>query len=152
MRLIIRPDYDDCSQWAANYIAYKINGFRPTPQKPFVLGLPTGSTPLGTYRELIKLNQAGKLSFENVVTFNMDEYIGLDARHPQSYHYFMWENFFKHIDIKRENVHILNGMTKNYAKECQKYEDAIKKPAAFTCFWEGSAPTDTLLLTNPDHR
>lgn len=84
----------------------------------------------GTYRELIKLNQAGKLSFENVVTFNMDEYIGLDARHPQSYHYFMWENFFKHIDIKRENVHILNGMTKNYAKECQKYEDATKKPAA----------------------
>ena len=102
MRLIIRPDYDDCSQWAANYIAYKINGFRPTPQKPFVLGLPTGSTPLGTYRELIKLNQAGKLSFENVVTFNMDEYIGLDARHPQSYHYFMWENFFKHIDKRHD--------------------------------------------------
>lgn len=78
MRVIIRPDYDKCSVWAANYIAYKINGFRPTAERPFVLGLPTGSTPLGTYRELIKLYQAGKLSFENVITFNMDEYIGLD--------------------------------------------------------------------------
>ena len=149
MRLIIRPDYDDCSQWAANYIAYKINGFRPTPQKPFVLGLPTGSTPLGTYRELIKLNQAGKLSFENVVTFNMDEYIGLDARHPQSYHYFMWENFFKHIDIKRENVHILNGMTKNYAKECQKYEDAIKKAGGIRLFLGGVGSDGHIAFNEP---
>ena len=149
MRLIIRPDYDDCSQWAANYIAYKINGFRPTPQKPFVLGLPTGSTPLGTYRELIKLNQAGKLSFENVVTFNMDEYIGLDGRHPQSYHYFMWENFFKHIDIKRENVHILNGMTKNYAKECQKYEDAIKKAGGIHLFLGGVGSDGHIAFNEP---
>lgn len=149
MRLIIRPDYDDCSQWAANYIAYKINGFRPTSQKPFVLGLPTGSTPLGTYRELIKLNQAGKLSFENVVTFNMDEYIGLDARHPQSYHYFMWENFFKHIDIKRENVHILNGMTKNYAKECQKYEDAIKKADGIHLFLGGVGSDGHIAFNEP---
>lgn len=102
MRVIIRPDYDKCSVWAANYIAYKINGFRPTAERPFVLGLPTGSTPLGTYRELIKLYQASKLSFENVITFNMDEYIGLDEKHPQSYHYFMWENFFKHINIKKK--------------------------------------------------
>lgn len=119
MRVIIRPDYDKCSVWAANYIAYKINGFRPTAERPFVLGLPTGSTPLGTYRELIKLYQVGKLSFENVITFNMDEYIGLDEKHPQSYHYFMWENFFKHINIKKENINMLNGMTKDYAGECR---------------------------------
>ena len=74
MRLIIKDNYDDCSLWAANYIAYKIQTFRPTPKKPFVLGLPTGSTPLGTYRELIKMHKEGKLSFANVVTFNMDEY------------------------------------------------------------------------------
>ena len=98
MRLIIKDNYDDCSLWAANYIAYKIQTFRPTPKKPFVLGLPTGSTPLGTYRELIKMHKEGKLSFANVVTFNMDEYIGLDGRHPQSYRHFMHENFFKHID------------------------------------------------------
>ena len=126
MRVIIRPDYDKCSVWAANYIAYKINGFRPTAERPFVLGLPTGSTPLGTYRELIKLYQAGKLSFENVITFNMDEYIGLDEKHPQSYHYFMWENFFKHINIKKENINMLDGMTKDYAGECRRYEEKIK--------------------------
>ena len=115
MRVIIRPDYDKCSVWAANYIAYKINGFRPTAERPFVLGLPTGSTPLGTYRELIKLYQAGKLSFENVITFNMDEYIGLNEKHPQSYHYFMWENFFEHINIKKENI-------------CNKYKQKTAAP------------------------
>ena len=77
MRLIIQNDYNDCSVWAANYVAYKIKSFRPTAKKPFVLGLCTGSTPLGMYAELIKMYKAGKLSFENVVTFNMDEYIGL---------------------------------------------------------------------------
>ena len=78
MRVIIRNDYDECSKWAANHIAGRINAFGPTPDKPFVIGLPTGSTPLGTYKELINLYKAGKVSFENVVTFNMDEYVGLD--------------------------------------------------------------------------
>ena len=84
MRVIIRNDYDECSKWAANHIAGRINAFGPTPDKPFVIGLPTGSTPLGTYKELINLYKAGKVSFENVVTFNMDEYVGLDENHPQS--------------------------------------------------------------------
>lgn len=88
-----QKDYDDCSLWAANYVAYKIKAFRPTKDKPFVLGLPTGSTPLGMYRLLIEMVKEGKLSFANVVTFNMDEYIGLPPAHPQSYHYFMEENF-----------------------------------------------------------
>ncbi len=149
MRLIIQPDYDNCSRWAANYIAYKINGFHPTKDKPFVLGLPTGSTPLGTYKELINLYKDGKISFEHVITFNMDEYIGLDARHPQSYHYFMWENFFKHIDIKRENVHILNGMTKNYAKECQKYEDTIKKVGGIHLFLGGVGSDGHIAFNEP---
>ena len=100
MRVIIKKDYDDCSLWAANYVAYKIKAFRPTKDKPFVLGLPTGSTPLGMYRHLVEMVKEGKLSFANVVTFNMDEYIGLPPAHPQSYHYFMEENFFKHIDIR----------------------------------------------------
>ena len=99
MRVLIRPDYDAASKWAANHIAKKINDFKPTKDKPFVIGLPTGSTPLGTYKELISLYKAGKVSFENVVTFNMDEYVGLDEKHPQSYHFFMWDNFFKHINI-----------------------------------------------------
>lgn len=149
MRLIIRPDYETCSQWAANYIAYKINGYRPTPQKPFVLGLPTGSTPLGTYRELIKMVEKGKLSFANVITFNMDEYIGLDENHPQSYHHFMWENFFKHIDIKKENVHILNGMTKNYAKECEDYEAAIKRCGGINLFLGGVGSDGHIAFNEP---
>ena len=90
MRVIIQEDYDKCSVWAANHIAKRINDFNPTAKKPFVLGLPTGSTPLGTYNELIKLYEEGKVSFEHVVTFNMDEYVGLPEDHPQSYHRFMW--------------------------------------------------------------
>ena len=95
MRLIIKPDYDACSVWAADYICKKITDFAPTASKPFVLGLPTGSTPLGVYKELIKRYREGKISFQHAVTFNMDEYVGLSPDHPQSYHYFMHENFFK---------------------------------------------------------
>ena len=152
MRVIIRPDYDKCSVWAANYIAYKINGFRPTAERPFVLGLPTGSTPLGTYRELIKLYQAGKLSFENVITFNMDEYIGLDEKHPQSYHYFMWENFFKHINIKKENINMLDGMTKDYAANAAVTKKKSKPAAVSGCFSAASVPTAISLSTNPARR
>lgn len=137
MRVIIRNDYDECSKWAANHIAGRINAFGPTPDKPFVIGLPTGSTPLGTYKELINLYKAGKVSFENVVTFNMDEYVGLDENHPQSYHYFMWENFFKHINIKKENVNILDGMTKDLQAECDAYEKKIASYGGIKLFLGG---------------
>ena len=73
MRLIIEPDYDKVSEWAANYVAARINEAKPTPEHPFVLGCPTGSSPLGMYRHLIKLCKEGKVSFKNVVTFNIDE-------------------------------------------------------------------------------
>ena len=109
MRVIIEPNYDLMSQWAANYVVARINAANPTPEKPFVLGLPTGSSPIGMYRGLVKAYQDGKVSFKNVVTFNMDEYVGLPEEHPESYHSFMWKNFFSHIDIKKENVHILDG-------------------------------------------
>ena len=84
MRLIIHSDYQRASVWTAQYIADKINSNKK--EKPFILGLPTGSSPLGIYREFIRLNKDGKLTFKNVRTFNMDEYIGLSADHPQSYH------------------------------------------------------------------
>ena len=149
MRLIIKDNYNDCSLWAANYIAYKIQTFRPTPKKPFVLGLPTGSTPLGTYRELIKMHKEGKLSFANVVTFNMDEYIGLDGRHPQSYRHFMHENFFKHIDIPQANVHMLNGMTKDYVKECNAYEETIKRYGKIHLFLGGVGEDGHIAFNEP---
>ena len=137
MRLIIRPDYDTVSKWAANHIAQKIIEFNPTANKPFVIGLPTGSTPLGTYKELINLYKAGKISFENVVTFNMDEYVGISEDHPESYHRFMWDNFFSHINIKKENVHILNGNAPDLKKECENYEAAIKAAGGIRLFMGG---------------
>lgn len=137
MRVIIRPDYDTVSKWAANHIASRINEAKPTKDKPFVIGLPTGSTPLGTYKELINLYKAGKVSFENVVTFNMDEYVGISEDHPESYHRFMWDNFFNHINIKKENVHILNGNAKDLKKECEDYEKAIKDAGGIRLFMGG---------------
>lgn len=134
MRLIIEPDYANVSKWAANYVVAKINAFKPTDSKPFVLGLPTGSSPLGMYRELIALNKSGKVSFKNVITFNMDEYVNLPKSHPESYYSFMWNNFFHHIDIKSENVNILNGNANDLVAECADYEVRIKKAGVSICF------------------
>ena len=120
MRVVIEPDYQKMSVWAAEYVAKRINDAEPTKEKPFVLGCPTGSSPLGLYEHLIKMNKAGKVSFKNVVTFNMDEYVGLPESHPESYHSFMWNNFFNHIDIEPENVHILNGNAKDLLPSVQK--------------------------------
>ena len=149
MRVIIKNEAQEVSEWAAGYVAYKINRFRPTAFKPFVLGLPTGSTPLGMYAELIKMCQEGKVSFENVVTFNMDEYLGLPPGHPQSYHYFMYENFFNHINIKRENIHILDGMTKDYVKECNNYEKAIQKAGGVHLFIGGIGEDGHIAFNEP---
>ncbi len=149
MRLIIKPTYDDCSLWAANYVAYKIKSFRPTAKKPFVLGLPTGSSPMGMYRELIKMYREGKLSFENVVTFGMDEYVGLDASHPQSYHHYMQENFFKHINIPKANIHIPNGMTKDFTAECNHYENLIKQYGKVHLFVGGVGEDGHIAFNEP---
>ena len=86
MRLIIEETYDLLSEWAGNYVAARINEAKPTAEHPFILGCPTGSSPLGMYRRLIELYKQGKVSFKNVVTFNMDEYCGLPEEHPESYH------------------------------------------------------------------
>jgi len=89
MRFIIRDDPATVGEYIGNYIAQRINEFGPTPTKKFVLGLPTGSSPIPTYKHLIKLVKEGTLSFKNVITFNMDEYVGLPKEHPESYHTFM---------------------------------------------------------------
>ena len=149
MRVIIKPDYDTVSKWAANYVAYRINKFRPTKDKPFVLGLPTGSTPIGMYKELIKMYNEGKVSFENVATFNMDEYVGLEPTHPQSYRYFMDETFFNHINIKPQNIHMLDGMTKDYEKECKNYEEKIKKIGGIHLFIGGIGNDGHIAFNEP---
>ena len=108
MRLIIEDTQENAGRWAAHSIVGQINK-KQAAGGTFVLGLPTGSTPLTTYKELIALNKAGKVSFKDVVTFNMDEYVGLPEEHPESYHSFMWNTFFNHVDITPANVNILNG-------------------------------------------
>ena len=149
MSVIFEPDYKNVSKWTASYIVKKINEFAPTASKPFVLGLPTGSTPIGTYKELIKLHKAGKVSFANVITFNMDEYVGIPENHPQSYHTFMWENFFSHIDIKKENVNILNGNAADLEAECAAYEAKIKKVGGIHLFMGGIGPDGHIAFNEP---
>ncbi len=149
MRVIIEPDYDKMSKWAADYVAQRIIESHPTAEKPFKLGCPTGSSPLGMYRQLIAKYEAGELSFKHVVTFNMDEYVNLDENHPESYHSFMWNNFFSHIDINPENVHILNGNAPDLLKECQEYEEAIEACGGIDLFMGGVGPDGHLAFNEP---
>lgn len=149
MRLIIQPDYERLSLWAANYVAARINEFNPTPERPFVLGCPTGSSPLGLYRNLVRLNKEGKVSFRNVVTFNMDEYCGIPRDHSESYHTFMWTNFFSHIDIPAENVNILDGNAADVAAECARFEAKIKSYGGIELFMGGVGPDGHIAFNEP---
>jgi len=149
MKLVIHQNYEELSQWAADHIAERINQFNTTSNNPFVLGLPTGSTPIGTYKALIELYKAGKVSFKNVVTFNMDEYVAIAEDHPESYHSFMFENFFNHIDIPRENIHILNGNAADLDKECEEYEEKIKSFGGIKLFMGGMGADGHLAFNVP---
>ncbi len=149
MRLIIQEDYERMSVWTAHYIARKIQLSNASAEKPFVLGLPTGSSPLGVYRELIELCRTGKLSFKHVITFNMDEYVGIPKDHPQSYYTFMWQNFFSHIDIQPENANILNGNTPDIKAECAAYEQRIKDKGGIDLFLGGIGPDGHLAFNEP---
>lgn len=149
MRLIIKPDYDQISEFAAEYIIRRICEARPTAEKPFVLGLPTGSSPIGTYRLLAKAVKEGRVSFRHVVTFNMDEYIGLPEEHPESYHSFMRTNLFDHIDCPPENIHILNGNAPDPEKECRDYEEAIRAAGGIDLFLGGVGVDGHIAFNEP---
>ena len=149
MRVIIEPNYDLMSQWAANYVVAKINAANPTAEKPFVLGLPTGSSPIGMYRGLVKAYQEGKVSFKHVLTFNMDEYVGLPEEHPESYHSFMFTNLFNHIDCPRENIHILNGNAPDLAAECAHYEQMIEEAGGIDLFLGVIGPDGHIAFNEP---
>ena len=147
MRVVIQENYDKMCKWAADYIAARINAHRG--DRPFVLGLPTGSSPLGVYAELARMNKAGAVSFKNVVTFNMDEYLGLPREHDQSYWYFMWSNFFDHIDIPKANVNILDGMAKDPGAECARYEEKIASLGGIDLFLGGIGVDGHLAFNEP---
>ena len=149
MRLIIRPDYNEVSAWAAHHVARRILDFQPSADRPFLLGLPTGSTPLGFYKALIALYKAGKISFKHVVTFNMDEYVGLPEDHPESYHTFMHKNFFDHIDIVKSNINILNGNASDLDAECAGYENKMKALGGIQLFVGGIGPDGHIAFNEP---
>lgn len=120
MEIIIQPSPDHASMIAARHVARLV---RDKPKA--VLGLATGSTPLMMYRELVRMHKEQGLDFSEVTTFNLDEYVGLAPEHPASYHAFMWENFFSHINVKPERVHIPDGLSSHIPAFCRKYEEAI---------------------------
>jgi len=122
VKVLIVKNYEELSLETALRIAEAV---RSNPD--IVLGLATGGTPLGCYRELIRMHREEGLSFSRVTTFNLDEYVGLPPSHPQSYHYYMFHNLFDHVDVRRENVHIPDGMAEDLDEECRRYEEAIKE-------------------------
>lgn len=149
MRLIIEPDSKGGSAWAAKYIVSRIKAKAAATDKPFVLGLPTGGTPVGTYQELIRMYKAGEVSFKNVITFNMDEYVGLPEEHPESYHSFMADNFFNHVDVPKENINILNGNAPDLAAECAAYEAKIVAAGGIDLFMGGVGEDGHIAFNEP---
>ena len=149
MRLIINENDAKGAVWAAHYIVSRIKAKAAVTDKPFVLGLPTGSTPIATYKELIRMNKAGEVSFKNVITFNMDEYVGLPETHPESYHSFMARNFFDHVDVPKENINILNGNAPDLEAECASYEARIEAAGGIDLFMGGVGEDGHLAFNEP---
>ena len=120
MQIISCVDYADMSRKTARIIAAQVQ-LKPRS----VLGLATGSTPIGTYQELIRFHRDEELDFSNVTTVNLDEYYGLSPKHEQSYRYFMQHNLFDHINIPLENTHVPDGLTRDIAKSCAEYDNMV---------------------------
>ncbi|KAJ1658557.1 Glucosamine-6-phosphate isomerase (Glucosamine-6-phosphate deaminase) (GNPDA) (GlcN6P deaminase) [Dispira simplex] len=149
MRLYIRDDSQAVADYVSDYIVARIEAFNPSADRPFVLGLPTGSSPLPVYRNLVKKYRSGAISFKYVVTFNMDEYVGLPRDHPESYHSFMWTNLFQHIDIPPTQVHLLDGNADNLDEECRRYEEKIKQMGGIELFLGGIGPDGHIAFNEP---
>ena len=127
MLLILKPDKEQLGLEGARIVA---NAIRRNPK--IRLGLATGSTMLTFYKELVRLHRDEKLDFSGIVTFNLDEYLGLPATHPESFHYFMHQNLFRHVNAKPENIHIPDGMVAgNYDQCCSSYEQAIRDAGGY---------------------
>ncbi|OBA20773.1 glucosamine-6-phosphate isomerase [Metschnikowia bicuspidata var. bicuspidata NRRL YB-4993] len=140
MRQAIFSSLQDASGFLARYIVDLINDFSPSADRPFVLGLPTGSSPEGIYSRLVEYYRSGRVSFKHVVTFNMDEYLGLYPTHPQLYLYFMYDKLFNHVDIQRENINILDGLAADPDQECLRYEEKIRLYGRIHFFLGGLGP------------
>ena len=149
MRFIPLSNIRKVGQWAARYITDRINAFNPSAERPFVLGLPTGGTPIPVYQELIRLHREGEVSFAHVITFNMDEYCGLPAGHPESYRAFMHRELFDHVDIPLENINFLDGNAENLEAECQRYEEKMKAVGGVELFMGGVGHDGHIAFNEP---
>lgn len=149
MRIIIKKNPLEAGDWVATYVIDKIKKANSTRENPFVLGLPTGSSPIPVYKEFIKRHKTDEISFKNVITFNMDEYVGLPENHKESYHYFMYDNLFNHIDIPRGNINILNGNAEDLEKECAEYEKKIEQAGGIDLFLGGIGSDGHIAFNEP---
>ena len=149
MRLIIQNNYDNVSFWTAHYIKNRIKKFQPSEENPFILGLPTGSSPIGTYKALVKLYEKGEISFKHVITFNMDEYVGLSKNHPESYTAFMYKNLFNHIDIPKNQINILDGNASDLEGECNRFEKKIMSVGGIHLFLGGIGSDGHIAFNEP---
>src|SRR5216684_4098003 len=162
LRTVVLPAHDDLASLVADRIVEVVDRATRARGKA-VLGLATGSTPLGVYNELIRRHQAGDIDFSRIITFNLDEYYPIAPDNPHSYHRYMWENFFEHVNIARENVHILDGMTARdrLPEACAAYEQAssatsrtrlvtldtlTRKDAAADFFGEENVPREAITM------
>jgi len=147
MQVIIEKNYQDMSKKAAELVASQII-FKPAS----VLGFATGSTPLGMYEELIYLYQKGEVNFSEIISFNLDEYFKISPDDKNSYHYYMMNNFFNKINIKKSNIHLLNGMTDDVEKECSKYDKAIEKNGGIDLQILGIGPNGHIGFNEPEKK
>ncbi len=149
MRIIIQDNYEALSKWTAYYIARRILRAAPTENRPFVLGLPAGSSPIGTYQQLVSLHQAGSISFRHVVAFNMNEYVGIPKDAPQSHYSVLWNEFFSRVDIPPENVHMLDGNAADLSSECARYEERIQQAGGIDLFLGSIGPDGHIGFNEP---
>ena len=147
MKLIITQD--NVGRLAAAYVKDRINGFKPAAGRPFVIALPTGGTAVEMYKNLVAFYKAGELSFKNVISFNLDEYVNFDASHPESYHGFMRRNFFDHIDMPAQNINIPDGNAQDAAASCAAYEAKIKTLGGIELFLGGVGANGHIAFNEP---
>ncbi len=145
MKVLFKNDYNEVSKAAAEIFIKQIH------DKPdSVLCLATGSTPLGLYSELIAANKQGTVDFSDVTTFNLDEYVGLDPKHEQSYKYFMEDNLFNHINIKKDHYNVPSGIESDYDAYCKKYEDKIESAGGIDLLLIGVGENGHIAFNEPD--
>lgn len=132
MNIIIKNNYEEVSQVAADFLLNTVKD-----KKNAVLGLPTGSTPIGMYEKVVEEHKKGNVSFKDIKTFNLDEYVNLDRDNINSYYYFMNSNLFSHIDIDKNNIHIPNGMADDVEKECMEYEEKLQSSGSMDILFLG---------------